>query len=124
MQSKEQTSQGKAGIPKSFGLTASIGCSYLLRVCQRWHRFPVGEQPSDRVDHDDLPAHLSGIVHGRSGSAAPHSVINGQQDGSMFYQKAVAIQHTIFVVIPTDINNIIRYPEEKQPIGIPHALRQ
>ena len=70
-------------------------------------RFPTGDQQGNGVDHDDLPAHLPGIVHGRSGSAAPYSVIDGQQGRGVFNQEAVAVQHTIFVVVPTDIDNRI-----------------
>ncbi len=67
----------------------------------------MGDQPGDGVNHDDLPAYLPGIVHSRAGSATPCSVIDSQQDGGVFHQKTVAVQHTIFVIVPADIDNRI-----------------
>ena len=82
-------------------------------VCRSRHNITVGDQPGNRVDHDDLPAHLPRITHGRRRFAALFSVIDGQQSRGVVYQKAVAVQHTIFVVGPTDADNRIRPVQDR-----------
>ena len=65
------------------------------------------DQPSDRIDHDDLPTHLLCITQSRRRSAAPFSIVYGQQSGGMIYQKTIPLQHTIIVVVPADIDDRI-----------------
>ena len=67
----------------------------------------MGNMPGDGVNHYDLSPHLPGVVQCRAGAAALRSVVDGQQGGGVFHQKAVAVQHTIFVIVPTDIDNRI-----------------
>ena len=68
----------------------------------------MGNQPGSGVNRNDLPAHLLRITHGRRRSAAPFSVVDGQQSGGVVYQKSVALQHTIFVVGSADVDDGIR----------------
>lgn len=77
-------------------------------VCRSRHNITVGNQPGNRVDHDDLTSHLLSIAHSRCRPAAPFSVIDSQQSSGVVYQKTVAVQHTIFVVGPADVNDGIR----------------
>ena len=67
----------------------------------------------DRVNNDDFPAHLLSITHGRRRPAAPFSVVDSQQSGGVVDQKTVAVQHTIFVVGPADIDDRIRPVEDR-----------
>ena len=117
-----EKSSGHASCPK-FGI---MQASKFLEWGQRhpsktfWHqrRVTVGSNTSNRVDYNNFPAHLPRIAHGRRRSAALFSVIDGQQSGGVVYQKAVAVQHTIFVVGPADVNDGIR-PLQDRMIEVP-----
>ena len=89
-----------------------------LGVCRLRYSTTMGDQPGKRVNHDDLPTHLLRIAHSRRCSAAPFSVVDGQQSGGVVYQKSVAVQHTIFVVGPADVNDGIR-PIQDRMIEVP-----
>ena len=78
----------------------------------------MGDQPGDGVDHDDLTSHLPHASHGYRRPAAPFSVVDSQQGGGVFYQKTIAVQHTIFVVSPADIDNRIR-PLQNGTVKVP-----
>ena len=78
----------------------------------------MGDQPSDRINHDALPAHLLCITQSRRRSTAPFSIVDGQQGSSMIHQKTIARQHTIFVVVPANVDNRIR-PLQNRMINIP-----
>ena len=67
----------------------------------------MGNVQGSRVDHDDLPAHLPSVAHGRRRPATLFPVVDSQKERSMFHHETVAIQHTIFVVVSTHINNRI-----------------
>ena len=68
----------------------------------------MDDKPGDGVDHDDLPTQPPGIVDCGPGATAPFSVVDSQQSSGVFYQEAVAVQHTIFMVGPADIDDGIR----------------
>ena len=110
-----EKSSGHASCPK-FGI---MQASKFLEWGQRhpsktfWHqrRVTVGSNTSNRVDYNNFPAHLPRIAHGRRRSAALFSVIDGQQSGGVVHHKAVAVQHTVLVIDPTDIDDRIRLPQ-------------
>lgn len=64
----------------------------------------MGDQPSDRIDHDDFPPHFLCITQSRRRSDSTFSIVNSQQNSGIVYQEAVALKHTIFVVGSADID--------------------
>ena len=61
----------------------------------------------NRVDHDDLPFQLSGIVHSCSSSTSPHSVVDSQQHIGRFHQPMVPLYHTAVIKCAAHIFNRI-----------------
>ena len=71
-----------------------------------------GNYPGSRVNQDNLPAYFPSVVHRCTGAAAPRPIVNSQQEVSVF-QKAVAFQHTVFVVVPADIDDRISLLQDR-----------
>ena len=59
-------------------------------------------------NHKNLPFQLLCIADSRSSPAAPLLVVDGKKSGGMIYHKVIALQHTVFVKAPADINDGIR----------------
>ena len=81
-------------------------------------RFPMGNRQGNGVNNDQLPAHFLSIAHGCRCSSTPLPVVDSQHTVGVFYQEAVAVQHTIFVTVPADVDNRIRQ-FQKGAVAIP-----
>ena len=77
----------------------------------------MGDQPSDRINHDALPTHLLCITQSRRRSTAPFFVVESQQSSGIIYQEAVALKHTNFVAVPTDVDNSIPQCSDSDSLG-------
>lgn len=115
-----QTGRFDVRLNTPFGVASVAPCGLLLHIRAGIHRvphlscvrrgrrrFPIGNRQSNRVNHNHLPAHFLSIAHGCCRSSAPYPVVDSQYAVGVVHQKAVAIQHTIFVTVPADIDNRI-----------------
>ena len=75
---------------------------------RRRRSFPIGNRQGNGVNNDQLPAHFLSIAHGCRCSSTPLPVVDSQHTVGVFHQEAVAVQHTIFVTVPADVDNRIR----------------
>ena len=81
----------------------------------------MGHRPGKRVNHDNLPPQLPGIVDRCAGAAAPHSTENRQQQASRFHQPVVPVDHTAVIILAAHIVHRIG-PFQNRMIPLPRWI--
>ena len=76
-------------------------------VRQRRRSLLMSDMPGNRADHNDLQAHLPGIIYCCAGADSPHSVIDSQQQSGRIHQPMVPVDHAAIIVIAAHIVNRI-----------------
>lgn len=65
----------------------------------------MGELMASRVNKNNFPANLSGIVNGFRCAAVLETLANCQQDGGVIDHEFIALHHTAIVIISAYIDN-------------------